>query len=111
MEVDISFNDRTMKTSVYIKMDAPEQLLLSEGVCRQLGILTYHPDVQPGNGDNRELGLRPNYVSECKVPMVRVQLIRDVHLLPNECVVTEARLVSEEVCELDKPLLFEPDST
>ena len=40
-----------MKTAVYIKMDAPEQLLLSEGICCQLGILTYHPDVQLGNGD------------------------------------------------------------
>ena len=31
-----------MKTPVYIKMDAKEQLLLSEGVCRQLGVVTYH---------------------------------------------------------------------
>ena len=47
-----------MKTAVYVKMDAPEQLLLSEGVCRQLGILTYHPDVQPGNGDEKQLKLK-----------------------------------------------------
>ena len=26
-----------MKTSIYVKMDAPEPVLLSEGVCRQLG--------------------------------------------------------------------------
>ena len=26
-------------------MDAPEQLLLGEGVCRQLNIITYHPSV------------------------------------------------------------------
>ena len=45
MELDISFGGVTMKTSVYIKMDTPEQLLLSEGVCRQLKIITYHPDV------------------------------------------------------------------
>ena len=32
--------------SVYIKMDTPEPLLLSDGVCRQLGILQYHPDGQ-----------------------------------------------------------------
>ena len=36
-----------MNTPVYIKMDAKEQLLLSEGVCHQLGMITYHPDVEP----------------------------------------------------------------
>lgn len=44
--------------------------------------------------------------------MVRVQLIQDVWLLlPNKCVITEAKLVSEEVYGSDKPLLFEPDSS
>lgn len=37
-----------MNTPIYIKMDAPEQLLLAEGVFRQLNILTYHPDVVQG---------------------------------------------------------------
>ena len=36
--MDISFDDRTKKTAVYVKMDTPKQLLLSEGACRQLGI-------------------------------------------------------------------------
>jgi hypothetical protein len=35
----------TMCTPVYVKFDAVEALFLSEGVCRQLGIITYHPDV------------------------------------------------------------------
>ena len=34
-----------MLTLVYIKLDAPEQLLVSEGVCRQLKIFAYHPNV------------------------------------------------------------------
>jgi hypothetical protein len=46
MGLDVTFGDRTMCIAVYIKMDAPDQLLLSEGVCRQLGIITYHRDVQ-----------------------------------------------------------------
>ena len=45
MDLDISFGDQTMCTPVYIKMDVHDQLL-SEGVCRQLGIVTYHPDVE-----------------------------------------------------------------
>ena len=57
--LDVSFDNRTMKTAMYVKMDAPEQLLLSEGICRQLGILTYHPDVQPGNGDKKQPNVEP----------------------------------------------------
>ena len=33
MELKVEFGGRAMKTVVYIKMDAREQLLLSEGVC------------------------------------------------------------------------------
>ena len=45
LELDISFAGTTMRTTVYVKMDAPDQLLLSEGVCRQLGMISYHPSV------------------------------------------------------------------
>ena len=41
MESEIEFGDTTMRTVVYIIMDAQDQLLLSEGVCRQLGIVMY----------------------------------------------------------------------
>ena len=38
---------------VYIKMDAPDELLLSEGVCRQLGIIAYHQSLhQPDQTQN-----------------------------------------------------------
>ena len=47
IDIDVAFQDKTMKTTVYVKMDVSEDLLLSEGVCRQLGILTYYPEVQP----------------------------------------------------------------
>ena len=47
MEIENEFDDKVLKTVVYIKMDAHDQLLLLEGVCRQLGIVvTYHPDVK-----------------------------------------------------------------
>ena len=35
-----------MKTPIYLKMDASEQLLLS-GVCQPLGFISYHPEVKP----------------------------------------------------------------
>ena len=45
MDLDITFNGTTMKTPIYLKMDASLQLLLAEGVCRQLDIISYHPEV------------------------------------------------------------------
>ena len=39
MDLNVAFGERTMVTPVYIKMDAHDQLLLSEGVCRQLEII------------------------------------------------------------------------
>ncbi len=46
MELDVAFGEQTMRTAVYVKMDAHDQLMLSEGVCRQLEILSYHTDVE-----------------------------------------------------------------
>ena len=47
LDLDVSFQGKAMSTPIYAKMDAREQLLLSEGVCRQLGIVSYHQDVEP----------------------------------------------------------------
>ena len=33
MDLDATFDDKTMKTPVYLKMDVHDQRLLSEGVC------------------------------------------------------------------------------
>ncbi len=53
MDLDLTFKDKTMRTAVYIKMDAHDQLLLSEGICRQLGIVKYDPEVQVWRGGRR----------------------------------------------------------
>ena len=45
IDQDITFCGTTLKTPVYVKLDAPEQMLLSERVCRQLGIISYHPEI------------------------------------------------------------------
>ena len=45
VDLDISFNGITMRTPIYIKVEAADKLLLGEGVCRQLEIITYHPSV------------------------------------------------------------------
>ena len=46
LDRDNSFEGKTMKTPVYVKVDAPDQLLLGESVCRQLQIISYHPAIR-----------------------------------------------------------------
>ena len=45
LDLDICFDGVTMRTPIYVKLDAADQLLLGEGVCRQLKIISYHPSV------------------------------------------------------------------
>ena len=52
-------------------MDATEQLSLKEDLCRQLGIVTYHPDVSITTGR-----------STVRVPMVSVRLLKSVKVPP-----------------------------
>ena len=72
IDLDISFNEKTMKTTVYVKMDAQEQLLLSEGVCRQLGIVTYHPSIEPSKVPDKDSD------ADALVPTVRVCLVQSL---------------------------------
>ena len=76
IDLDIAFNGKTMCTPVYINVDAHEQLLLSEGVCRQLGILSYHPAVVPWRGGKKQ-GQKP-----ASSPVDRDPNSPDVHTPP-----------------------------
>ena len=64
MDLDISFERNTMRTPIYIKLDTAEQLLLSEGVCRQLGILHYHSSMTT---DSQDLHASPRNLSNVAV--------------------------------------------
>lgn len=86
MDLDVAFSDKTMKTPIYIKMDAYDKLL-SEGVCRQLGIISYHPDVQAGPSEKSQSnGMTREFKSEnvATVPTLRVRLLQSVHLPPRQ---------------------------
>ena len=82
-DLDITFQDKTIKTPIYLKMDAKEQLLLSERVCHQLGIVSYHPQVTPGDTRMED--------STGYVPTVRVQLVQTVKLGPQRNVMAQVR--------------------
>ena len=110
LELDISFSDKTMKTTVYVKMDAKEPLLLSEGVCRQLEIIQYHPDVVPRvSMQARERADSGTKEITCSVPTVRVKLIQSVRVPPNQSVLTSAYLPDGD--SLKGPLFVESDAS
>ena len=72
-----------MRTPVYVKMDTPEQLLLPEGVCRQLGIITYHTKLEPVERANKPtLTSKTAKEGVCMVPTMRVRLVKDVRIMP-----------------------------
>ena len=102
MDLDITFGDKIMCTPVYIKMDAHDPLLLSEGVCSQLGIVSYHPDV--------EAQPTPTIVSEeAVVPTVWVCLLQSVSVPAGQCALVPVRV--DRACPLKGPLLLDSDSS
>ena len=103
MDLDISFADKKMKTTVYIKADAHDQLLLSEGVCRQLGIVTFHPMVQPQKVKKRQR-------ETSLVPTVRVNLVKSLHLLPHQSAVVQVNFEGAGG-ELKQPMMVESGET
>ena len=46
IDMKITFGEKNIVTAVYVKLVAPDQLLLSESACHLLGIVSYHPEVQ-----------------------------------------------------------------
>ena len=96
MDLEISFGEKTMMTPMYIKMDAKDPLLLSEGVCHQLGIITYHPDVQVWHG-GRKCGSSYTRNPIAKVPAVRVRLVGGVSVSPTPATLTNPEDYREEL--------------
>ena len=93
LDLDIMFGDRTMNTPIYVKMDAKEDLLVSEGVCRQLGIVTYHPEVSPmTKGVSREQAPGSGRVAEKSTGPVTVKLVNTVRVLPSQSVMASVQL-------------------
>ena len=102
MDLKISFQGKDTTTPVYITMDAKDQLLLSEVVCRQLGIVQYHPNVEVWRGGHKSQSM--NHQSSAVVPMVRVKLVLVTRCLPQQTAL--ARVQVENVLS-DKPVLLE----
>lgn len=93
IDLDISFDGQTMCTPVYVKADARDPILLSEGVCRQLGIVSYHPLVGTNRKDAKQ-------EKQPDVPMVRVKLVQSVRILPRQSVLVPVHLEQGGGCVL-----------
>ena len=76
MDLDVSFGEKTMTTPVYVIMNAHDQLLLSEGVYRQLGIISYRPEVEIWRGGRKQPPQRKS--SQAIVPTVRVRKLQSL---------------------------------
>ena len=103
MEMTITFGGRMLTTPVYIKMDTEEPLLLSEGVCRQLGIIQYHSDVKALSLKERQEAVsaamterageptaRP--VKDGVVPATTVRLVQSLRLPAGRCAVVQVEI-------------------
>ena len=86
IDLDITFENKTMKTPVYIKMDAHEQILLSELVCRQLNIVSYHDHVHAQQNSHSK-------GSNSHVSVAHVQLVHTARLLPHQSILVQAKVV------------------
>ena len=60
----IEFGEKSIVEIVYVRLDTENTLLLSEKVCSELGIVSYHPDVQttpePAIAKKNKKGKRAN---------------------------------------------------
>ena len=93
LNLDITFGNRTMSTPIYIKMDVKKDLLVSEGVCHQLGIVTYHPEVGPmTQGASRRQVPGSGSGAENSTGLVTVKLVNAVWVLPSQSVIASVQL-------------------
>ena len=108
--MEIKFKDKVMKTPVYIKMDAHDQLLLSEGLCRQLGSVSYDPAVQVWRGDKQA---KPKEEKGETISTVQVWLLQSVQILPQQSLQVDIQLLSESKVStaLEQLVLVEPTPT
>ena len=98
LDLDVDFADKTMNSPIYVKMDAHDDLLLSEGICRHLGIVEYHPSVKSQMNNHTE-------EVHSSAQSVRVSLVDSVRLEPRKETLVTVRVDSQEFVG---PVLLEP---
>ena len=70
-------------------MDAPDQLLLLEGIWQQLGIVNYHRDVCSHNGAHKT---RHADRKKCWRLQHSVNMLGSVHHLPHQSIAVQVKI-------------------
>ena len=96
---------RVLHTPVYVKLDAHDPLLLSEVVCRQLGIIIYHPDVVLLEREKKKT--EEVQLEEAVILMMQVQLLHSVKILPQQSVTVSVKPIIT-VTATESTWLLEP---
>ena len=104
LNLDVAFGDKTIGTLVYVKIDARDELLLSEGVCRQLGIISNHPDVKVRSGPQHKAN---DEEQPATVPTIRVHLLQSVRVPAGRSAVVPVQLKGGNLNR--QPMLMERD--
>ena len=78
LDLDVNFDDKMINTPIYVKMDAYDDLLLSEGVCRHLGIVNYRPSIKS------KVTKTENSKVHSSTRSVRVSLVDSIRLAPHK---------------------------
>ena len=118
MDLNIKFGESCVCETVYIKLDAPDTLLLPKSVWHTLKIVSYHPNVQPalddaepGDQPDVQLVARPSVAGSGpgkskKSRKAKIKLIQAVRLPVNSSVVVQVRVKrstgTDLMLELDK---------
>ena len=100
LDLDIEFDGRVLNTPVYVKMDSPNDLLSSEGVCRQQGIIHYHPKVHPVKDTGKPVSGSSPIQDSADVPWVKVSLVTSVYLLPHQSVCAQVQCAEKGTTQL-----------
>ena len=111
MDVTISFESHNIKTITYVKLQAPDQLLLSESVCQELDIVKYHSLVDSAESEVMEESHSRQKEKEngnkSENTIAKVKMIHTVRIPANHAAVVPIQVV-DETDETDF-LLLEPN--
>ena len=99
-----------MITPIYIMMNAKDQLLLSETVCQQLRIVSYHSMVEVWGGGHRSNTQCTDAQLTARVPDVRVKLVQATQFLPQQTTVAQAYEFNHESILLEAKDELEADT-
>ena len=87
IDLHIKFGEKSICETLYVKLDAPDTLLLSENVCCKLKIVSYHHDVQAVL--DHEPGQRK---SKRKSKKAKIKLIQTIRLPADSSAVVQVEV-------------------